>query len=517
MLLAQSSRTTLNEGPGPAEFLHIYRRNAQFVTEGVSSCSLGYRIEAAAKSVPDGVYAAWEWDGQAVRVTNCRYGMYPLFYYATADEFCVSSSLVRLLQRGVPRELDHAALAVFLRLGYFLGGDTAFRTIRQLPPHAVLRWRDGHIELASSLAQGTLQPLSRAAAIDGYASLFRAAIQRRLPGDHEFILPLSGGRDSRHILYELLEAGQRPKICITARHFPPRPDPDVEIAGNLCTALQLHHVVLDLPASRVRAELKKNVATQFCSEEHAWALRMADYLKGQASILYDGLAGDILSAGLYQSAQKLRLYYADTAGLARALLASRTAEPVLQRLLTPAFYRRVSPELAIARLTEELKRHSDSPNPLRSFYFWNRTRRAVALVPFGILKDFQVHTPYLDHDLYDFLTSLPPEIVLDHQLHTETIQVAYPHYKDIPFEEKKNIGAVSDRAYFRRLCRDLAGVIMRHGKSEFVRDSFVLPRLLAGTVDGNASRTWWGPTRCLFLIQLEQLAHLGKVAGKKGS
>jgi asparagine synthetase B (glutamine-hydrolysing) len=355
------------------------------------------------------------------------------------------------------------------------------------------------------LAQGKLQAISRVAAVDGYASLFRAAIQRRLPQGDEFVVPISGGRDSRHILFELLEAGQQPKFCITARHFPPRPNPDLDVAKNLCTALNLRHVVVDLPASRVRAELRKNVETHFCSEEHAWAVAMADRLKGETRVLYDGIAGDILSAGLYQSEEKLQLYYGDTGRLARSLLESRTDEIVLQRLFTPDFYSRVGPGLAVERLTTELKKHADSPNPVRSFYFWNRTRRTVALLPFGVLNDFQVHTPYLDHDLYDFLTSLPPEIVLDHQFHTETIQMAYPQHRAISFE-KKQAGSVQDRSYFRRLCRELAGEMLRHGKSGLVRNSLVLPRVAAGAVDGNSGWAWWGATRTLYLLQLEELA-----------
>lgn len=356
----------MSDIPAAETFLHVFRRGERLIAEGLASTSFGHRIEQPGRAAPEGVYAAWEWDGEEVRATNCRYGMYPLFYYATPDAFCMSPSLATLLQRGAPRELDHAALAVFLRLGFFLGEDTAFRAIRQLPPNAMLRWRNGRIALTSSLAQDKLQTISRAAAVEGYAALFRAAVQRRPPRNSEFVVPISGGRDSRHILFELLETGRQPKFCITARHFPPRPNPDLEVARNLCAALNLRHVVLNLPVSRVKAELRKNVETHFCSEEHAWSLAMADRLKGEVKVLYDGIAGDILSAGLYQSEEKLLRYHADTPGLARSLLESRTAETVLQRLLTPAFYRRVDHDLAVARLTAELERHADSSNPIRS-------------------------------------------------------------------------------------------------------------------------------------------------------
>jgi asparagine synthase (glutamine-hydrolysing) len=277
------------------------------------------------------------------------------------------------------------------------------------------------------------------------------------------------------------------------------------VAKNLCSALNLSHEVLELPASRVRVEQRKNVATHFCSEEHAWALAMADRLEGETKVLYDGIAGGILSAGSFQNQEKLHRYYTDMQGLARSLLESRTDEDVLRRLFTQGFYSIVGPALAVERLTTELMRHADSPDPVQSFYFWNRTRRAVALLPFGVLKDFQVHTPYLDHDLFDFLTSLPSEIVLDHQFHTETIQMTYPQHRGIPFENKQP-ESVQDPSYFRRLCRELAGAIVRHGQSDLIRHSMMLPRLAAGAVEGNSRWVWWGATRALLLLQLEALS-----------
>jgi len=490
------------------KFIHIKLLDGQFITEGSTSFISGASTDPGGGSSPEDIHASWHWDGEILHASNCRYGMYPLFYFADRNSICLSTSLTALLQQGAPLELDYTALSVFLRLGFFVGEDTPFSAIRQLPPSAVLRWKGGKLDISSHLTESKLQSISRASAVDGYVSLFRAAIQRRLPADREYVMPISGGRDSRHILLELLAAGRIPKFCVTARHFPPRPNPDLATASELCAVLKVPHLILDLPDSRVRAEMEKNVQTHFCSEEHAWSRALADYLRGKTNMLYDGLAGDILSAGLYQSREKLQLYYENRHGLARALLESRMAESVLHRLLHPDFHQNLGQDLAVRRLAAELERHSESSNPVRSFYFWNRTRRAVALLPFGVLNGFRVHTPYLDHDLYDFLTSLPPEITLDHQFHTETIWKAHPQYQGIPFEHKR-VSTVRDRAYFRRLCREMTGVILRHGASELVRRSFVLSRLAACAIDGNSSWTWWGLPRTLLMVQLEECMRSG--------
>jgi asparagine synthase (glutamine-hydrolysing) len=489
-------------------FLHIKRQDGRFVAEGVVSFMTGAGSEPGSRPGPEEIHASWHWDGEVLAASNCRYGMYPLFYFADRSGICIATSLATLLQQDAPLELDYAALSVFLRLGFFLGEDTHFGAIRQLPPNAMLRWKGGELGISSHLTESKPQSISRAAAVDGYVSLFRAAIWRRLPADREFVVPISGGRDSRHILLELLAAGRIPKFCVTARHFPPRPNPDLATASELCAALKVPHVILDLPDSRVQAEMRKNMQTHFCSDEHAWSRALADYLRGRTNVLYDGLAGDILSAGLYQSREKLQMYYEDRQGLARGLLESRMDESVLQRLLHPDFYQNLGLDRAVQRLVEDLERHSESANPVRSFYFWNRTRRAVALLPFGVLNRFQVHTPYLDHDLYDFLTSLPPEITLDHEFHTETIWKAHPRYRGIPFEHEKQ-ATVRDRVYFRRLCREMTAVMLQHGASEVVRRAFVLPRVAACAIDGNSRWAWWGPPRTLLMLQLEECMRSG--------
>jgi hypothetical protein len=69
-------------------------------------------------------------------------------YYCRDGEFAISSSIPRLIEAGAPIEVDEPALAVFLRLGFFIGDDTPYKHIRALPPGATLVW-DGALQLDS--------------------------------------------------------------------------------------------------------------------------------------------------------------------------------------------------------------------------------------------------------------------------------------------------------------------------------------------------------------------------------
>jgi hypothetical protein len=415
--------------------LLLARQGPTILATGAQHCRLGHVIPRSTGDRPDGVFAGWSWDGQTLRAENDRYGMHPLYYFSTPDRFAISSSVPALLLLGAPTELDAAALAVFLRLGFFLGEDTPFRSIRALPPAAWLEWREGRLTISGGLELVQAQSLSRRAAVDGFIELFRTAMARRArPGD-EVGVPLSGGRDSRHILLELCRSGNPPGICVTVDPHPPFIS-EVPAASGVARAAGVRHIPLNQPGSRLDSEIRKNRLTNYCADEHAWYLPVADYLHGRVRYIYDGIGGDVLSAGLFLTPA---LHAAFTEGRLEDLAASllNRREGVVCRLLSRQWAAPLGRDPAVARLATELARHTDAANPVGSFYFWNRTRREVTLIPYRILnRSAEVLSPYLDHELFDLLASLPAESLMDRGLHSEAIDRAFPQYRDLPFHER---------------------------------------------------------------------------------
>jgi len=484
-------------------FFRVRKVGEHWETEGLPSCHLGHELPAAQGNKPEGIFAQWSWDGSRLQVRNDRYGFYPLYYFARDGEIALSNSILKLIELGAPTELDDAALAVFLRLGFFLGEDTAFRAIRAVPPDASFEWKDGTLRVSGKLTIGKAAHYSRNEAINGYISLFRAAIRRRIPPSEDFAIPLSGGRDSRHILLELCEAGYRPRFCVTLRHFPPSNNTEAECASQVAAALDLNHVILDQPESQFQAEFRKNVKTSFCTDEHPHFMVLADYLEGKVRAAYDGIGGDILSAGLFLKTDLLELYQAGRPSELAGRLLGR--EAVLKGILRGEQHRRLSRELAVHHLARELAKHADAPNPVSSFYFWNRTRREIALAPYSILKAVPVvYSPYLDHHLYDFLASLPGSMFLDQQFHTDTIAKAFPHFATTPYASKTP--EVQNARHFRRYARELGRHFLGRYPSHFVRGSYVLPRLLRCLLDRDYSGAiaWLAPLT-VYLLQLESV------------
>jgi asparagine synthetase B (glutamine-hydrolysing) len=480
--------------------------DGELAIDGETRCLLGYRLGSQADATAQGIFAEWSWDGTRLTVCNDRYGFYPCFYFRNETGICVSPSLVQLLTLGAPRDFDDTALAVFLRLGLVLGEDTPFKAIRMLPPGTRLQWQVNDFHLSSA---GPVVPrrvdMAYEEALDCHIDLFRQAIRRHAPPSEDFVVPLSGGRDSRHILLELHAAGYRPRACVTQKHAPPPPpEYDVEPAALLCKALGIEHVTVEQSPSRLSQELTKNLLTHFCADEHAWIVPLANYMRGRWRYAYDGLAGDILAgSGLYSEAQLALMREGRCEELARQLLG---AEGYLPYLLSRVAYRRFSRERAMERLKDELRRYVDAASPLDMFCMYNRTRREIALSAFNLFGDgATVLAPYLDHDFYDFMSALPASMLFDSTFHDRAIRRAYPQYAHVPYSTKSE-SEVVEAGYYRRFAWEVGRYALREPRTLLVnrlRLVAYLSRCLVARTYSEEIRHF-GPL-VAYLVQLERV------------
>lgn len=494
-------------------FIHVIARGDQYDVQGTPMLERGLRIRVGNTDRPAPGYAKWRWDGESLIIENCRYGLRPWYYFVDSRGVCVSPSILQLLRRGAPAELDEPAIAVFVRLGTYLGNDTPFRHIRAVPPNSRFRWTREGLEIGESLPVVRPKHVSRDDAIDEFNHLFEQSIQRRAPTE-PFMLPLSGGRDSRQILFALMAAGYRPQLCVTARHYPPRSDEDARIAKLIAQHFGIAHSTIEQEKSRVAAEVRKNFLTNFCALEHAWTVCVGDWLSSRTNLIYDGLGGDILTAAAQQDAERNRLAAkGNVNGLAENLLDHfsgqfAVSEEGLRAILKNDWERRLGRQVALSRLIAEINRHLDAPQPLTSFLFWNRMRRTIGQYTFGILSDISVHCPYLDDEIYEHMMALPVEYVADHKFHTEAILRAYPHHRHIPFEDASATQPPS-REYWRGFGAELTGWLTRHGPSNVVNRAFLIPRMIRCALTGNGKREGWFPSLvALYLVQIEALTRL---------
>lgn len=453
-------------------------------------------------------YCEWTWDGASLSARTDRYGFFPLFYHQWDHGIMLSPSIEVLFHAGVPSQLDDAAVAVLVRRWMCVGDDTPFARIRCMPAGGTLSWTPGSpARVTENFVFGPRSSLSRSAAIDGYIDRFRLAIARR-PAHTTSIVPLSGGRDSRHIFLELCASKRRPDITVTVGQVGRQTTSNAEIASALARRAGVRHETLHLPDSRWRAQRETVRAMHLSALETWWMRSLSAYLDAlpERPTVYEGVAGDVLSSSLYKDVQLRGLYdKGDYSAIAESLLG---AERYFEQLLPKEFYRRFRRELAIDRLVTELAKHADAPNQLGSFFVYNRTRRVTALAPTSLMGPrATVWCPYLDAELWDFLSSLPPEFLEGDSgatFHDDAIHRAYPEFADIPFGTKWR----GQRSYDLRTIAEMLAAALA-SPPRMIRKSYLLPRLARGLLDPTFTRSAaeLTPVVCL-LMQLEASSEL---------
>lgn len=420
----------------------VRKEGDRWVADGRARFEAGHRLPLPDGGT-DGIYAGWNWDGQRLLAENDRYGVQPLFYCHHDGKLMLSPSVIQLIALGAPAELDDAAMATFARLGFFLAEDTPFRAIRALPPNAMFEFADGRLTVRGKLTIVPPQSMTEAQAVEGYLDRFRGSIRRRPPTSDHFATPLSGGRDSRHILLELCAQNHAPQQAITIRRYRPKPGDDQSQANAIATAVGVPHHTVVPSRSFTDYESQKNVLTHFCTDEMWWVIPVSEHVRGRFDCLWDGLAGDVLSAGLFLREVDHRAFEAgQLERVAEELFKEWSgSEAAVNGILHPDDQKRFTRELAMERTIQELRRHAGAASPISSFYFWNRTRREVALSPTSMYRGVErVYLPFLDHEVFNFLSSIPAAMLWPRELHTKTILQGYPDVAHVPFEDRSTQG-----------------------------------------------------------------------------
>jgi len=161
----------------------------------------------------DGAFAGAWWDGERRRLTLVRdpFGVRSLYYVEHGGAFYFASELKQLLAiPDLPVQVNPAALHTYLTFSFVPGEDVPVLGVRRLLPGRVARWEGSRLRVEPylTLREGIdPQFADRAAAVRHIRSRWREAVARRLNGEREVGLFLSGGIDSSGVAVWLREAG----------------------------------------------------------------------------------------------------------------------------------------------------------------------------------------------------------------------------------------------------------------------------------------------------------------------
>jgi asparagine synthase (glutamine-hydrolysing) len=414
--------------------LVIVKEGPNFRAVGPTARDVGHRVPRPdlGSGIDDGAWAFWRWNGAELTVRTCPHGLIQVYYAVLRDGIAVSLSLGALLDAGADDALDWAGLSVAIRVGHFVGERTPFRHIRVVPPDTELRWSGGDPSVSASRSRDTapkMQEFTLDEAAQVYLDLVSTAVRRRPPSG-PFAVPLSGGRDSRHILLELNAQGHRPSSVVTSQHYLDFSDDDIEIARRLISRLGFDHDVVTIPPYSFGLQARLCELADYCVFSHVWAFTLADRLS-RFEIIYDGLNGGTLFGRPGIAAKYRELARADRyEEVVESFLGS--GEGWIERSLSDSVKETLSFAVAVNTVRAELDRYRSWPNPWQAFRYWTLVRRETAYYTFKVLRNPIVYCPLDDIDVVNFALSLPRDITIDGRLQAIALQKRFPAFADIP-------------------------------------------------------------------------------------
>jgi asparagine synthase (glutamine-hydrolysing) len=384
-----------------------------------------------------GVAGGWTVRDGGLEITSDPYGYLPLYLFAAADRCVVANNPIAAVAGGAPGEPDAAATGLYARLGFYLGETTPFRHVRRVEAGRTVRWKDGKVEVSGDGAPRPGSPIASVAeGVEGYAHHFREAMRRRPPLARPVVLPLSGGRDSRMILLELVAMGEKPDLCVT---FGKADEPDAIVAAELARRLGIRHELVDAPTVWLRDELVKHARCGLEAGEHTWMVPLFARMRELADGWHDGLGVGAMTRGeTCQPAFLERLETNDLSGWSEELFRWTFGVSAAKagRLAAVAGWFDGSAATAHAQVGAELRRRAGWPNPLTAFSFANWGRRCIALAPLGICGGEAIQVPFMDRELCAFVSRLPVRLAFGNDLQTDALHRLHPEFRDVPFDKE---------------------------------------------------------------------------------
>jgi len=394
---------------------------------------------------------------QSLLLARDRLGVKPLVYAITAEgTVAFASELASLLRySGTPRDMDPQALSDYLCLGYVPAPATIFRGVSKLPPASLLTvsfgapaarlhryWRPG-FEPKQTLAFRDAAARTR--------ELLEAAVQKRLESEVPLGAFLSGGIDSTAVVALMQRHLNTPVRSFTIGFTQPRYDERAfaqQAASHLGT---LHAAEVAEPRDpALLRRLVRHCGEPFCDSSILPAALLSQFARTGVTVALSGDGGDELFGGYqrYQTMVLHRLLRGCPATLRRALadallaalpqaraprtrlatlrrLADALGDPPLeaymgfQGILSRAWrHELANPSQALAKQPDridawkELLQAGTATDAVERLMELDMLEYLPGDLLFkadaaSMLHSLEVRSPFLDHELVDFVTRLP--------------------------------------------------------------------------------------------------------------
>jgi asparagine synthase (glutamine-hydrolysing) len=407
-----------------------------------------------------GMFAIAIWDQQRRRLVLARdrAGEKPLYYAETPRGLVFASELKAVLMHpSVERDLDPAALALYLQLQYVPGPETILSSVRKLPPGHVAVAEDGHFSVERYWDVVPSEPSqfkSRSGAASELRALLEGAVRSQVHADRPVGALLSGGIDSAGIASLMALVGEEPPHTFTVG-FEDEALDERRAARLVADAIGSRHteLIVGPPSFEELERLVWHIDEPVADQAALPTYLISQVASEHVTVVLTGEGSDELFGGYpryrwFRLAEQLSILPADLRAslrtVARPLIGERHAnllllgQDALDRhtawtgvfrpdevggVLRPDVYEDATVRAA-NRFRDLLDGWSDRTPLEQAMYLDLKTWLVDDILTkadrMSMAWSIEARAPYLDHRIVEFATSLPPSARL-HGLRTKPL------------------------------------------------------------------------------------------------
>ena len=397
--------------------------------------------------------SVWDDASQQLTIARDRYGIKPVYFYASRAVFVCASEVRVLLASGwVAKRLSQSGLAAYLRFGSVQDAHTLIDRVEALLPghYLIIAPAENAIRITNApyvdhfdTEQTIAANLNRADAVAQLRQILENSVRSHLASDVPLGVFLSGGIDSSAIVALLKQVSDRtPKTFTVA--FSDSDYSEAEHARTVAKAFNADHCEISLSEQKLQSLLPAALAAMdqpTMDGINTYVIAEAVKQAG-VTVALSGLGGDELFAGYPSFRRALRLRKlsgvpralrtpiarlgSTTAGSARRqkfwrMLASdtsaRAAYRISRELFSAAEIDALMPESRACLAPASSANDGDIVNAVAACEFYGYMTNTLLrdTDQMSMAHGLEVRVPFIDAEVVDFVMALPGGWKLEHQ------------------------------------------------------------------------------------------------------
>ena len=376
--------------------------------------------------------AIYDFKNGSLLIANDRYGLIPHYYTLNNNRFLFAPEIKAIL---IKKELNDEAITDFFAFGEIFGEKTFFKGVNMLPPGSILIYdgKEVKIEKYWNFRYNPDYTILEEDFVNRLVKTFKKAVKLRIEAHHRYCVSLSGGLDSRSVIWAI-DKKNRENIC--AFTFGPLDSDEVRIAKKVAKKSGTRFIHRDIPSDMIIdnaeeevwiSEGKANIGNSFIYPLHK-------SIRGIVDVVFDGYALDAVLGGSYSSRKVYGCKNRDE--LIKKLLKYRLfQEDEFKELFNPDYYSKVK-EKAFDSFKKEFDEAKGDSLGNECDNFFLRTHIASAPIGEVLTRDaIEVSFPTFDNNFIDIILKIPAKFRLNHRIYRKFLKKLSPELTKIPYNK----------------------------------------------------------------------------------